>query len=366
MIYLDNCATTKPDPDIITSFIEYSEVYGNPSSQHKMGQDARDLLVESRTSILNKLGVPSWNLVFTGGGSEANSIVKYSAQENYGHLFCSSVEHSSLYTEKNELPVNPNCCLDMNKLEDVFKAVPFAFVSVMLVNNETGSFLFESGEMKTLKNKYNFLLHSDIVQGLGKTSKINDVMEISDLVTISGHKIHGHKGIGALIFSENEDIDLCPLIPTTQHHEMGLRPGTENMFGIFSLMKAVSSLNANAFEEKSLKIRNEFEKELQGIASPVCNNRAAHISCLSFSDVKDSEVFIEILSAKGLCASSKSACTSGLPVKSRVLTKMFGENATELDSTIRFSFSKYTTMEDIAKAVDIIKDSLKEYECLRK
>jgi len=366
MIYLDNNATTQPDRNMLNAASEEAfQIFGNPSSLHSSGRDARDSIENSRRKVAEALNANPSEIIFTSGGTEANSIALADVSKKYIKVI-SAVEHSSVYKADPTfiIPVNKDGLLNLNKLEYHLKSFRPCLVSIMSVNNETGVILDPAHELFELKKKYGFLLHVDAVQGFGKIPIDLKTMPI-DMLSISAHKIHGLKGAGALYINKELEKYPEPLF-VGGSHEFGYRPGTENHIGIFSLGYMADKITKDEFYAQRMKNikgkRDFFETALSDIS--IINghkeHRAENTTNLYFPDIKDLDLFLELLSEGGLLASGKSACTSGLSSPSRALSEMFGEGAPQLEGSVRFSLSVNTTDEQLDKAVIIIRDTIQE------
>jgi len=372
MIYLDNNATTVPDMQAISYAADrIINNFGNPSSLHKYGRDARNDLESSRENIARVMGCKSHEIYFTSGGTEANSL----ALSQGDVVLAGKTEHSSVYNHPGAhyIEVNKDGTVDLNNLEDILRAnsnTPSSpqnrIVSLMLANNETGVITDPTFEAYDLCKKYKWLLHVDAVAGFGKPGVPWQVKEIkADMISISGHKVHGPKGIGVL-FIKNEIEELRPLF-SGGNHERGVRPGTENMFGILALGYICQNNLSNKEYINKLnnvsKLREHLENSLSKISqvNGSISNRVGNTTNLYFPELNgDVELFTHLLSHKGVCISGKSACNSGLPTPSRVLKAMFGDQSERLGASVRFSLSTDTTMEDIDSAVNIIEETLGE------
>jgi cysteine desulfurase len=371
MIYLDNSATTQPDKEMLHAVAEESyKIYGNPSSQHEAGMDAKDLLEDARLKVADVINARPSEVYFTSGGTEANAIALTVSSKRW----CSALEHSSVYNARvayGNFILQPDenghiADVEFQRLEESLKEDPYVLVSVMWVNNETGVLLDPCHVLWSLKEKYGFILHVDAVQAFGKIP-IDVDSSVIDMLTISGHKVHALKGVGALYVNRE-----CPVKPNALvsggPHELGLRPGTENMIGIRSLGYMASKIaNSNDYKEKINKVatkRDRFEKLLAAIShiNGSHQNRVSTISNLYFPDLAtNNNEFLDLLSAKGVCASAGSACSSGMQdAPSRVLTAMYRKDPDRAIKSVRFSLSVNTTDEEINEAARIIKECAEE------
>lgn len=359
MIYFDNSATTKPYKEVLDTFLKVSEnFFGNPSSLHSLGLHAEQVLSKSREIVASLLQVDTKEIVFTSSGTEGNNMAIRGIANKYKdrgrHIITSTVEHSAtLETMKalekegfsvTYLPVDQNGIVS---LEDVIDAIrkDTILVSLIHVNNETGSIqpIEQIGEK--LKSYPKLFFHVDHVQGITKVP-LNIKKAGIDLCSISGHKFHGLKGTGVLYVRSG--IKLEPII-TGGSQESGIRAGTENVAGAAALAKALKL----SFEKSQLKlkelvrIRTFMMEQLKGIEGVFVNtpeDGAPHIINFSIPHMKP-EVIIQALSAKKIYVSTKSACSSKLNEPSRILLEM-GLGVARAESAIRISFHFDNTMDE--------------------
>lgn len=365
MIYLDNNSTTEPDNNMLNAVIDVAKNwYGNPSSPHYYGQVAKETIEQSRESVAKILGAAPNQIVFTSGGTEANNLALHDKL-----VICSAVEHHSVTHIIKSLDVcgvNTDGTLNLDMLESLLKkhSDKKVCVSVMYANNETGVILDPLAQIKNLKQKYDFIYHIDAVQALGKGVSINVDNLGADLLSISGHKIHALKGIGALYIRNSESI--LPLFYGGSQ-EYGRRPGTENQIGIASLGCMCDKINNNVFYQNRISnmaiLRDDLEKRLADIATVNgnVNHRVVNTSSLSIDSIDDLDLFIEILSNMGVYVSGKSACSTGLPEPSETLKAMFGPNDPRLHNTLRVSLSVNTTSTDIEMACELIREARRSF-----
>lgn len=381
-VYLDNSATTRITEGVRDKVMKVMyEDYGNPSSMHRLGVKAEQYIKESAQIIVNCLKVEPKEILFTSGGTEANNLALIGtamANKRRGnHIITTRIEHPSVHQtvvhleengfEISFIPVDSTGKIIKEKLYELLKENTL-IVSMMYVNNEIGAVqdIIEIGaELK--KRKKDVIFHVDAVQAFGKY-RIYPKRENIDLLSFSGHKIHGPKGIGALYVSEKVKI-----IPTIfgGGHQRGLRSGTENVPGIAGIGQAVSELYMN-FDAKIARMYDMKQKFLQevikldgvtvnGIPKECTDqfemehlkNTAPHIMNVCFSGVR-SEVFLHALEDKGIYVSSGSACSSHHPTPSVTLTAI-GLPKDLMDSNLRFSMSEMTTPEEIEYTLEQIK-----------
>ena len=368
-VYLDNSATTRAYEcvrDIVGKVM--CEDYGNPSSMHKKGVDAEAYVREAKETLAKILKVQEKELYFTSGGTESDNLALIGgARANHRagkHLITSSIEHPAIlntmrYLEEEEgyrvtyLPVDEYGRIRLDALKEAL-CDETILVSVMYVNNEVGA-VQPIDEAVRIVKEYNpdILFHSDAVQGFGKY-KIYPKRQKIDLLTGSGHKIHGPKGVGLLYVGDK--VKIQPIV-FGGGQQQNLRSGTENVPGIAGLAKAAEMLYSR-FDEDHARLCACKRRFIEGVReldqvtvngllpdAPYGEGTAAHIVSVSFAGVR-SEVLLHALEDKGIYVSAGSACSAHKPQPSATL-KAIGVDKSLLDSTIRFSFSVFTTEEEI-------------------
>ncbi len=365
-VYLDNSATTKVFPEVAELMTKIMcEDYGNPSSLHMKGVAAENYVRYAKETLARLLKVNEKEILFTSGGTESNNLALVGcamANNRRGkHLITTQVEHpailktmqhlESLGYQVTYLPVDKwgRICL-----EDLHRAMTpqTILVSIMHTNNEVGARqpIEEAGAMIKCMNP-NTLFHVDAVQGFGKARIYPKKMNI-DLLSVSGHKIHGPKGAGFLYV--NDKVKIQPIL-FGGGQQQNLRSGTENVPGIAGLAKAAEMMHAHLEEdEKHLYgLKNRFIEgvkkldgvQINGLLNGTIEGTAPHIVSVSISGVR-SEVLLHALEDKGIYVSAGSACSARKPQPSATL-KAMGIDKDLLSSTIRFSFSVFTTEEEI-------------------
>jgi len=375
VIYLDNSATTKPDPEVLASFQKVSEeYYANPSSIHQFGGNAEKLLVAAKRQAAQLLQVEQEEIIFTSGGTEGNNMavkgIALEHQQRGKHIITSSIEHPSIYEackaleklgfEVTYLPVNEKGIVSV---DDVKKAIrkDTILVTIMHVNNEIGSIQPIAEIGKLLQQYPKIFFHVDNVQGFGKVPLHLKNAGI-DLCTISGHKIHGLKGTGILYVRKG--VTLFPLFHGGEQ-ELAIRSGTENLAGIVSLVKAMRL--AKEREEEGIRHMSElksyliraFEK-MEGVFVNTPENSAPHIVNISVPGIKP-EVIIHMLGEQNIYISTKSACSSKVKDESMVLSAC-GYSKNRTTTALRISLSYENTMQEMKIFVDALERSIKQFK----
>ncbi len=370
IIYLDNNATTKVDEKVLETMLPYfCEKYGNPSSIYKFGGEASKKIKESRETIKDFMGAKdSKEIFFTGSGSESsNMAIKgiLEADKTKKHLITTKVEHPCVlnlhkYLEKQGynvtyLGVNSQGELDLSELAESINE-DTALVSCMIANNETGViFPVEKIAEITKEKNPNTKVFVDAVQGAGKI-ELNVKNTKIDLMSISGHKFHAPKGVGALYVRSGTLI--LPLI-MGGHQEKGKRAGTENTAGIIGMAKA-AELAMEGLQDESTRVKALRDKLETNILKNIYNsrlntsisNRVPNTTNIGFEYI-EGELILLYLDDLGICASSGSACTSGSLDPSHVLKSM-GIPFTALHGSIRFSLSRFTTEQEIDYTLKVL------------
>lgn len=369
--YFDNAATTRVAPEVQDIIKQVMDVdYGNPSSRHQKGVDAGQYIKEAQEIIAKTLKVDAKEILFTSGGTESNNLALIGAalanQRQGRHIISTRIEHASVYNpllflqeqgyEITFLPVDANGIVDMEALEQAIRTDTI-LVSTMLVNNEIGAIEPVEAIGKLVKSKNpNTLFHVDAIQAYGKM-KISPKRCKIDMLSVSGHKIHGPKGVGFLYIRDK--VKLKPIIyGGGQQHD--LRSGTENVPGIAGLGQAAKLIYTNHTEkmEQLRQVKDTFiqgVEQLEGIQNH--SGEAPHIASISFQGVQRGEVLLHALEARGVYCSSGSACSSNHPAISGTL-KAIGLEEDLLNATLRFSFSVHSTVEEAEYAVQVIAEEL--------
>jgi len=368
-VYLDNSATTRPFDEVVKVMSDtMRNVWGNPSSVHSMGIEAEKKLKEARKQVAKSLQIYPDEVVFTSGGTEANNLAlkgTASAKQKSGkHIISSSIEHKSVLNalralqeegfEVTFLPVDSHGIIDLEYLEKSIRDDTI-LVSIMHVNNETGSIQPIDKISEILRDKHSqAIYHVDAVQSYAKIP-LHPKQSGVDLATISSHKIHGPKGVGAIYRKRNSLIK--PLLHGgSQENEM--RAGTVNVPAIIGLAKAVELNFQNLLEKQNTlrNMKNKLHDKLLSnlnevrINTPEDAHTAPHILNVSIPGMKG-EVLLRQLESRGIYVSTGSACTSGNNRPSHVLGAMGLEKKT-VEGALRFSFSLFNRYEEIDYTVD--------------
>lgn len=380
--YLDNSATTKVSDGVRDIVVKtMTEDFGNPSSLHMKGIEAEKYLRDAREIIAKALKVTEKEIIFTSGGTEANNMALIGVAEAYKragrHIITTAIEHASVLntmkylTEQGYsvtyLNVDKSGRIDLEELKNAITDETI-LVSVMYVNNEIGAVepIEEIGKIIKERNP-NTVFHVDAIQAFGKYKIYPKKVKI-DALSVSGHKIHGPKGIGFLYVSDK--VKIRPIIHGGGQ-QRGLRSGTDNVPGIAGMGQAVREAytDMETKADKMRKLKDYLADSLLKLSDVRINSSkgddgAPNIVSASFIGVR-SEVMLHALEEKGVYVSSGSACSSNKPGIS-VTLKSIGLNKEALDSTLRFSFCDTTTMEEIDYALEAVKELLPKLRVLRR
>jgi cysteine desulfurase len=372
-VYLDNNATTPVLPEVLEAMRPYfGERFGNASSIHHHGQETRAAVERARESVATLLGCRASEIVFTSGGTEADNLAIFGLTtsplaRSGDHVITSTIEHHAVLNtckhlqatgcEVTYIPVDGRGLVDPG---DVKRAIRpnTKLITIMFANNETGAVqpVAEIGEIAAEADVY---FHTDAVQAAGKVPV--NVNEIGcDLLTISGHKVHGPQGVGALYVRKGTQLEA---MLHGGSHERSRRAGTENVPGIVGLGKA-SELAITGFErgydKKMAAARDHLEKKLLEIDATGLNGEGArrvpNTTNIYFDGI-DGEALVIALDLKGLAVSTGAACSSGAIEPSHVLTAM-GLSRDRAKGSIRFSLGKQNTREDVEFALGLIPDTV--------
>lgn len=370
-VYLDNSATTKCFPEVVEVINRMMRIeYGNPSSMHLKGLEAEKNIRQATKTIAGILKVNEKEIIYTSGGTESDNLAIIGTAMAYNrsgkHMITTAIEHAAVLScmkfletqgfEITYLKTDSEGRISLKELEEAIREDTI-LVSIMGVNNEIGTIepIEEAGRIIKERNPKT-LFHVDAVQMFGKMNLYPKRMKI-DFLAVSGHKIHGPKGVGFLYV--NESARIRPVI-LGGGQQKGMRSGTENVPGIMGLAKACEMVYATLPEdvERMYGQREYFIRkisQLEGITINGAKEKAApHIVSVSVKGVR-AEVLLHALEEKGVYVSAGSACSSNKPAVSETL-KAIGVDKDLLDATVRFSFSTYTTNEEIDYAIKAVGD----------
>ena len=359
VIYLDNNATTAVAPEVFEAMRPFlTELYGNPSSIHHFGGQVMAYIDHAREQLAALLGAQPPEVIFTSCGTESDNAAISSALglgTGRRKVVISKVEHPAVLAFGKELerrgyqvvqiPVDSKGRLDMECAADMIDE-DTAIVSIMWANNETGN-IYPVAELAELAHRHGALFHTDAVQAVGKVPMDLSSLPI-DMLSLSGHKLHAPKGVGALYVKRG--IRFRPFI-TGGHQERNRRAGTENVASVVGLGKAAELAKANIeFENSHVRaLRDKLEKELLKLPATRLNgdpeHRLPNTSNISFEYI-EGESILMLLDRYQICASSGSACTTGSLEPSHVLRAM-GVPYTAAHGAIRFSLCRWNTEEEI-------------------
>jgi cysteine desulfurase len=367
-VYLDNAATTPLDEEVFEAMKPYMlQYFGNPSSIHSHGREVRSAIEKSRKQIAGLLNTSPAEIFFTSGGTEADNTAIRCSIESYGikHAITTKIEHHAVLHTLEELEkagkiklsfvkLNSKGILDMDHLQELIKNNPKSFVSIMHANNEIGN-INDIEKIGGLCAEHECIFHSDTVQTMGHYK--HDLQKLkAECIVGAAHKFHGPKGVGFLYV--NADHKIHPFIHGGAQ-ERNMRGGTENVYGIIGLAKAleiayrdmedhqnfINGLKCRMIDRLKLQINDvQFNGDCSNIDKSLYT--VLNVS-LPFSE--DNDMLLFNLDIQKISASGGSACSSGTSIGSHVLA---GINADPKRGAVRFSFSKYNTAEEIDYAVD--------------
>jgi len=371
-VFFDNAATTPIHPDVVQVISKsLSDTYGNPSSSHSFGREAKGQLEESRRTIAKLLGAKPSEIFFTSCGTESNNAILRNAinSDKISEIWTTPIEHPSVYQTSNQickdipvrfLDLKTNGSVDLDKLEiELSKTSKNVLISVMHANNEVGV-LNDLKSIGDLCQKYHALLHSDMVQTMGHLP-INFQEIKVDFASASAHKFHGPKGVGFMYIRQPNQIHS---LITGGSQERGYRSGTENLASIAGMAKAfeLASQNLETDIVYLNKLRTAFMTKLKlsfptiDFLTKIDESLCTIVSTIFPSDF-DSEMLLFQLDMKGVACSGGSACSSGAAKASHVLTHF---KLPEACKVVRFSFSKFNTEEEIDFCIEKIKEIANE------
>lgn len=371
-VYFDHNATTPLDARVFEAMKPYlTDAFGNASSPHHYGRLAKQALERSRVLAAEAIAAKPEEIIFTSGGTESDNLAirGIAYHRGKGHIIASSVEHHAVLKtcqaleragfRTTYLPVDPHGRVDPNEVKRSIRK-DTVLISVMFANNETGV-MQPVAEIGSIAREHSILFHCDAVQGIGKSAI--DVEEMCiDLLSLSSHKIYGPQGIGGLYVRDGTE--LSPII-TGGHQERGLRSGTENIAAIVGFAQALSIAidEIDTYRVTVSSLRDKLESELlDGIDRVEIHGaqaeRLPHTSSVGFSSVEAESILLH-LDLKGIAASSGSACTTGDPEPSHVLSAM-GIAPELARGSIRISLGRENTEEEVDYTVSVLKDAIKQ------
>lgn len=372
-VYLDNAATTPMHPEVIETITKVmKDTFGNPSSTHQYGRKARALVEAARKEIAKTFNVGAGEVVFTSGGSEADNLILRNAVQHLEveHIITSKIEHHAVLhvveaLEKefsikvSYVDLDVNGAVRLDHLESLLEQhTEKALVSLMAINNEIGTIL-DLNKVCQICLKHQALFHSDTVQVIGHY-RLDLVETPIDFITASAHKFHGPKGIGFAIIKKGFGIK--PMLIGGEQ-ERGARAGTENVHNICGMQAALKSCMAR-LDTDSIQIKNlkkYFIDQLNELNANIAfNGHSDHLEKSTYVTLnvrfsKDIPMLLFNLDLKGIAASGGSACQSGSSKGSHVLTTILPKEEA-LKTSVRFSFSAYTTKEDIDYVISVLKE----------
>ncbi|MBW6517074.1 MAG: cysteine desulfurase NifS [ANME-2 cluster archaeon] len=375
---MDNSATTRPDPEVVSAMLPYfNEYFGNASSLHSFGQEAAGALNRSRQHVADLIGAQPDEVIFTSGGTESDNLalkgIAYLNKNKGKHIITSVIEHPAiLNTCKNlqengftvtYLPVDDQGLVDPGDVEDAIKSDTI-IISVMHANNEIGS-IQPIEDISRLAHEKGVLVHTDAVQSVGKIPVNVDDLGV-DMLSLSAHKIHGPKGVGALYVRKGTRLES---LIHGGGHERGKRSGTENIPGIVGLAKA-AELAARRLEKDSAHMANlrnaAITKILDSIPDSYLNGhptmRLPNNVHLRFSYV-EGESMLMLLNMKGVAVSTGSACSSKSLEPSHVLTAL-GIPPEQIHGSLRITLGRENTMDEVDYVVENLVEIVKKLRAM--
>jgi len=377
LLYLDNNATTAIDPAVLESMRPFLEkFFANPSSGYGFAAQVRDAIEQAREQVAKLLGCEASEIVFTSGGTESNNTAFHSALQavpERRHIVTTAVEHSAVLRPAKDLErrgyevtflnVDQSGRLNLSELADAIRP-DTALISVMWANNETGV-IFPIEEVAAIAREKKVPFHTDAVQAAGKVEiKLSDIP--LQFLSISGHKLHGPKGVGALYV--NRHARFRPLL-LGGSHENNRRAGTENAASIIGLGKAAEIARAQLREEqvRVRRMRDRFESALlEKISDARINGSGAerlpNTSSIMFDGI-ESDAALLMLDQKNVCCSAGSACRTGSLTPSHVLSAM-GLLGDEARGSLRFSFGRFNTEPEVDRALKIVPEVIAKLRAL--
>jgi len=367
-IYFDNAATTPLDPIVLAEMMPFfTEHFGNPSSIYSYGRETRIAIEKARKSVAKILNAHPSEIFFTSGGTESSNTAIFASVRMLGckRIISSSIEHhATLHTcsflenageaELEFVELLPNGHINLTDLEEKLKASPLkTLVTLMHANNEIGN-ITNIEQVGEICKKYNALFHTDTVQTVGHFP-INLKEIKADFITGAGHKFHGPKGVGLLYI--NAETRIQPFIHGGGQ-ERNMRAGTENVYGIVGFAKALEIATLNHDQDKEYisgikqYLKNSLSEKIKGVIfnGDAEGNSLYTVLSVGFPITEKSEMLLFNLDIRNICASGGSACSSGTEQGSHVIRALGKSNHV----TVRFSFSKYNTKEEVDFLVETL------------
>jgi len=362
-IYLDNAATTPLDPEVFEAMKPFMlEDFGNPSSTHAHGRKVRAAIESARKRVAELINCTPGEIIFTSGGTEADNAIIRSAVETYGikHAISSPIEHHAVTHSLGNLvnhdliklhyvSLDPNGHVDLNHLEELLKEFPRSLVSLMHANNEIGN-LLDMEAVGALCNTYQAYLHSDMVQTIGHYRHDMKKLKVHGMAA-AAHKFHGPKGVGFMYLNKDKKIHS---FMQGGAQERNMRGGTENVYGIIGLAKALEicyrDMDEHKFYIEELKSRmiKKLKEVMPGVAfhgdSENLDRSLYTVLNVCLPESEENEMLLFNLDLHGISASGGSACSSGATTGSHVLGALYPNSNR---GAVRFSFSKYNKPEEI-------------------
>ncbi|HBD95220.1 MAG: cysteine desulfurase NifS [Spirochaetes bacterium GWF1_31_7] len=376
MIYLDNNSTTPLHPEVKNKIVSILDLYGNPSSAHQIGREAKSYIDEARKTIADFFKCLPEEIIFTASGSEANNTIlksassccsKHCSMGGKKHIISSVIEHPSVLNtlrclegENTEITYLPVDKFGMISKESLLAAIrpETSLISIMFANNEIGT-IQPIAEFASIAKEKGIQFHTDAVQAVGKVDIDLSTLPI-DFMSVSGHKIYAPKGIGLLFRRKGTHENICPLI-TGGHQEDSLRAGTENTIGIIALGEAFRQLKKEMNTEipHLINLRNRLETGIKENISHVRLNghpekRLPGTLNLSFDAIEGESILLR-LDLMGIAVSTGSACSSGSLDPSHVIMAL-GVEAEQAHGSIRFSIGRENTIDDIEYTIKTVKE----------
>lgn len=367
MIYLDNSATTRQLDQVTEVMLHYmKQDFGNPSSLYSLGVTAEKAVKDARKQLMKAMDRQQGNVYFTSGGTEADSMAIFGAamarKRRGRRIITSKVEHPAVLEACRRLEeqgfevvyvdVDENCILDTQMLQDAVNEETI-LITVMQVNNETGA-IMPIDELAGYKK--DAILHTDAVQAFGKVP----LPKHADMISVSGHKIHGPKGSGALWV--NNGIHIPPFL-VGGGQEQGMRSGTENVPAIAGLGKAAElTMEKSTAEDVRSYLMEGIKAEIKDIKINSPKDGCPSVLNISFLGTR-AEVLLHTLEQDEIYVSTGSACSSNKKGQSHVL-KAMGLNDKEIEGAIRFSFSRFNTIEEMDQVLDKVKQAVMRFRRL--